>query len=68
MTSSGVAWRKRRRVVDQHHEHLCRLAERFYHVHEPLKFRAMVADPQFKCEFCGRAAADACHLCYPTPL
>ena len=68
MTSSGVLRRKKRCAVDQHHEHLCRLAEQFYHVHEPQCFRAIVRDPQFKCEYCGRTAAEARHLCYPAPL
>ncbi|OHB62594.1 MAG: hypothetical protein A2Y76_00620 [Planctomycetes bacterium RBG_13_60_9] len=52
----------------QHHNHLCYLTERYFHIHEPALFRDMVLNPRFKCEFCGRTAGDACDLCYPVPL
>lgn len=60
--------RKKRRAADRRDDHLCRLAEQYYHVREPLRFRAMVQNPRFKCEFCGRTASAAHSLCYPAPL
>ena len=68
MISSKTSWQTERCAVDEHHEHLCQLAEKYYHVHEPQQFRAMVLNPRFKCEYCGRAAAEPSCLCYPTPL
>jgi hypothetical protein len=68
MTSSGNSRQEKPCTTDQHHEHLCQLAEQYCHVHEPERFRAIVLDPRFKCEYCGRAAAEARNLCYPAPL
>ena len=52
----------------EHDSHLCRLTEQYYHVREPAHFREMVLTPQFKCDFCGRTAANAHNLCYPRTL
>ena len=52
----------------EHGMHLCALADKYFHVNSPDKFKAMVLDAEFKCQFCGRTANDGNRLCYPVPL
>ena len=51
-----------------HNQHLCTLADQYFHVHESEKFREMVKDPEFKCQFCGRIAKSHEILCYSAEL
>jgi hypothetical protein len=52
----------------EHSEHLCILTGHHFHIHEPEKYRAMVKEPEFKCQFCGRTAKSGKNLCYPIDL
>jgi hypothetical protein len=52
----------------EHSEHLCILTDKHFHIHEPEKYRAIVEEPQFKCQFCGRTAKSKKNLCYPIDL
>jgi hypothetical protein len=51
-----------------HCQHLSVLTEQYFHVHEAEKFRAMVKDPEFKCQFCGRVVKSHESLCYAAEL
>jgi len=53
---------------NMHGEHLCTLTENYFHVHEAEKFREMVKEAEFKCQFCGRIAKCRENLCYATKL
>ena len=53
---------------DVHSDHLCILTDQYFHVHEAEKYRAMVSDPEFKCQFCGRTAKNNESLCSPVDL
>lgn len=68
MVGMRTSGRKTAAAADRRNDHLCHLAEQYYHVREPLRFRALVRDPQFKCQFCGRTARQAHSLCYPAAL
>jgi len=68
MSGARVSKQRKRYAVGWHDDHLCLLAEQYYHIHEPVRFRSLVRNPRFKCEFCGRTAAQARNLCYPAPL
>lgn len=54
--------------TEGHRQHLCKLAEQFYHLHHADEFRAIIDKPQFKCLFCGRIANSDENLCYPEKL
>lgn len=60
--------RRQRCVAIRHDRHLCHLTDRYFHIRCPERFRTMVLDPQYACEFCGRTAHNARNLCYPMPL
>jgi len=68
MVQKKTASQKQQCIATRHAEHLCRLADQYFHIREPEQFRAMVSDPRYACEFCGRTANDAHNLCYPMPL
>jgi hypothetical protein len=51
-----------------HNEHMCALADEYFHVNCPDQYRAMVKDAEFKCLFCGRTAKSKSNLCYPAEL
>ena len=51
-----------------HCQHLCTLTDQYFHVNEAEKFRAMVKDAKFKCQFCGRIAKSHENLCYSAEL
>lgn len=49
-----------------HEEHLCVLSKEYFHVYKADKFKDMVKNPAFKCQFCGRVSKEDKHLCFPT--
>ena len=51
-----------------HSKHICTLADRYFHINCADEYRAMVKEPEFKCQFCGRTARSDKNLCYPTDL
>ena len=53
---------------EAHCEHLCTLSDQYFHVHEAERFRALVAEPKCKCQFCGRVAKSSENLCFSAEL
>lgn len=53
---------------ERHSEHLCTLTDQYFHINNAEQYRAMVRDPEFKCQFCGRTAKSKQNLCYPDEL
>ncbi len=51
-----------------HKEHLCYFVSQGFHLTNEQEFKWLVADPQFKCEHCGRVAKCEENLCQPTKL
>jgi len=51
-----------------HTQHLCALTDDYFHVKCPDEYRTIVKTPEFKCQFCGRAAKSDKNLCYPVEL
>ena len=51
-----------------HSQHMCALADQYFHINCPDEYRAIVEHPDFKCQFCARAAKNPENLCYPTEL
>ena len=47
---------------------MCALADQYFHINCPDEYRAMVKEPEYKCQFCGRAAKTTTNLCYPAEL
>jgi hypothetical protein len=53
---------------DEHTKHLCYFVSYGYHVDNEEEYRDLVADPRFKCRFCGRTAHCEGSLCFPIEL
>ena len=53
---------------DEHSQHLCYFVSYGYHVNDQDEYKSKVADPQFKCYYCGRTAHLAKSLCKPMEL
>jgi hypothetical protein len=51
-----------------HSQHMCALADEYFHIHCPDEYRAIVTNPEYKCQFCGRATKSPTNLCYPVEL
>lgn len=54
--------------AEGHGRHLCVLTDQFFHLRSADEFKGMVANPRFKCLFCGRTADSDQNLCYPAEL
>lgn len=53
---------------EAHSQHLCNLADQYFHINCAEQFRTLVKDAEFKCKFCGRTAKEGRSLCYPDEL
>ena len=51
-----------------HSQHLCYFISQGFHLTDEEKYKAMVSDPEFKCEHCGRVAKSDKNLCEPISL
>lgn len=51
-----------------HEMHLCYIISQGFHLSDPLEYKALVENPQFKCQHCGRVANKAESLCKPAAL
>ena len=51
-----------------HSRHLCYFISQGFHLTDEEKYKAMVSDPKFKCELCGRVAKSDKNLCEPVSL
>jgi hypothetical protein len=53
---------------DSFTDHLCYIVSQGIHVSEPEKFEALIANPEFKCQHCGRVAKSERNLCEPVKM
>jgi len=53
---------------DDHNKHLCYFVSYGYHVNDEEDYKGLVAEPRFKCYYCGRTARNAESLCSPKDL
>lgn len=53
---------------ESHNQHLCYFLSQGLHLTEPQQYEAMIQNPDFKCEHCGRVAKSDENLCEPVPL
>ena len=51
-----------------HSRHLCYIVSQGFHLTDGHEYRALVEDPQFKCQYCGRVANSDKNLCKPVKL
>ena len=51
-----------------HTEHLCYLLSQGLQLEDPEVYLALVQDPRFRCNHCGRTAKSGKNLCVPTLL
>jgi len=57
------------RCTSNHHaSHLCHLMYEGFHFSHPQQYKEMVQDAHFRCQKCGRTAAQSEHLCEPVAL
>lgn len=53
---------------ESHSEHLCYFVSQGFNLTNAKEYNAMVKNPRFKCQHCGRAAKKAENLCKPVKL
>jgi hypothetical protein len=51
-----------------HHEHLCYIISQGFHLTDERTYRALIEDPAFRCDHCGRTAKSGANLCVPVAL
>ena len=51
-----------------HSQHLCYFISQGFNLTDEEKYKAMVSDPEFKCQHCGRVAKSDKNLCEPVSL
>jgi hypothetical protein len=51
-----------------HSQHLCYFISQGFHLTDDEKYKALVSDPEFKCQHCGCVANSDKNLCEPVPL
>jgi len=51
-----------------HMEHLCYLVSQGFHLNDNEEYNALITEPRFKCERCGRAANNEKNLCKPVKI
>jgi hypothetical protein len=53
---------------ETHTEHLCYIISQGFHLSDMQKYKALVEEPQYRCDHCGRIAKADGNLCVPVPL
>jgi hypothetical protein len=53
---------------NSHTRHLCYIVSQGFHLSDKQDYEALVKDPKFKCEHCGRVANSEKNLCRPVSL
>ena len=48
-----------------HTQHLCYMVSQGFNLSDEAEYQALVKDPQFKCQKCGRLAKSEINLCKP---
>jgi hypothetical protein len=51
--------------VELHTEHLCYIVSQGFDLADEPSYRALVTNPKFRCNHCGRKAASEKNLCVP---
>lgn len=51
-----------------HEQHLCYIISQGFHLTDEVEYQALIKDPLFKCQKCGRLAASQINLCKPEKL
>lgn len=51
-----------------HTDHLCYMISQGFHLSDEEGYKALVEDPKFKCQRCGRTARNSANLCVPGHL
>ncbi len=53
---------------DEHTKHLCYFVSYGYHIDNEEDYKSLVAEPKYKCYYCGRTAHCMDNLCKPMKL
>jgi hypothetical protein len=51
-----------------HTEHLCYIMSQGFHLANKQEYGALVEEPKYRCNHCGRTAKRDTSLCVPVPL
>ena len=51
-----------------HTRHLCYIISQGFHLTDDAEYQALIKDPHFKCQKCGRLAANEINLCKPARI
>jgi rubrerythrin len=51
-----------------HEQHLCYMISQGFHLADKVEYQALIKEPQFKCQKCGRLAASQINLCKPEKI
>jgi hypothetical protein len=51
-----------------HTQHLCYFVSQGFHLSDEQEYKAMIENPQFKCQYCGRVTKSDKNLCEPAKL
>lgn len=53
---------------ETHTEHLCYIISQGFHLTDEREYRALVENPEYRCDRCGRKAKRSANLCVPVRL
>ena len=51
-----------------HTEHLCYMVSQGFHISDEPEYKALVENPRYQCNHCGRIATSGANLCVPFEL
>jgi hypothetical protein len=54
--------------TDAHTEHLCYITSQGFHLTNEPEYRALIAEPKYRCNHCHRTARKETNLCEPVSL
>jgi hypothetical protein len=54
--------------AELYNEHLCYIVSQGFHLSDTLAYEALIDEPRFRCDHCGRHARSHRNLCVPTDL
>jgi hypothetical protein len=49
-------------------DHLCYMASQGFNLENPIQYNALIDNPDYRCNHCGRHANSQENLCKPEPL
>ena len=53
---------------EDHDKHLCYITSQGFHLSDAEEFKALINEPKYKCQHCGRKANSDENLCVPVKL